>query len=381
MNIKPIHYLYPNYSGIFDLEAFFNELKINYPEVRRQGIYNEGKKPAIFIYRIKTKKRSYHGIIAGVDIKDYLKGHIKKHENTLITQEDNMAKLIAERDGIIKPILLAYNENEHIKNIIIKSFLGKKPKFTIHFGQDEQIHELYKITDVKTIKHIQKLFGTEVKKTYIADGHHRMASISKLLESDKEKKYKHLKYMMCALFDFKELSICPYHRIIQLDSSFDKFAFLTKLRKLVTIKLIKNLRFPSKKHEVIIHLEGLNYSLLWKKAVIDIFKKNTPIVFDIDIFNQTILEQMMQITNLRDDKRIQYIDGMKSLKQISKLVSDGTNLMAVLFYPVKSGEFTKVADKHLILPPKSTWFEPRIRNGILVQEFNSNTYFDAEINS
>ena len=203
MTIKPFYYLYPDYQGIFDLSEFFAEVKNNYPELKRQGIYFEGNRKSIFVYRIKTKLRDYHGIIAAVDVEDYFSGLIKKHENTLVAQENNISRLMVERDGIIKPVLLAYNQNKSIKNLIVSSFLGKKPKFTIRFDSDQQIHELYRVSDSKLIKEFQKQFAVSVNKAYIADGHHRMASISKLIQENPELRTSKLNSMMCA-FKFLE---------------------------------------------------------------------------------------------------------------------------------------------------------------------------------
>jgi uncharacterized protein (DUF1015 family) len=370
MTIKPFYYLYPDYQGIFDLSEFFAEVKNNYPELKRQGIYFEGNRKSIFVYRIKTKLRDYHGIIAAVDVEDYFSGLIKKHENTLVAQENNISRLMVERDGIIKPVLLAYNQNKSIKNLIVSSFLGKKPKFTIRFDSDQQIHELYRVSDSKLIKEFQKQFADSVNKAYIADGHHRMASISKLIQENPELRTSKLNSMMCALFDFNELSICAYHRIVELPLEFDFLVFLKKIKSFTSIKKIKKVRFPERKGELIYLYGEYQYSVTWKKVVNLKVLNPTKVVFDIDVFNKRILDQIFEIKDVRTDPKIQYLEGSKSLKQIIKIKEEKPNSLFVLFYPVKSTDFTKVADKHQVLPPKSTWFEPRIRNGIIVQDFN-----------
>jgi uncharacterized protein (DUF1015 family) len=369
MNIKPFNFSYPDYSGIFDLEDFFGQIKNNYPELKKQGIFWEGKKKSIFIYRIKTKSRDYHGLIAAVSINDYLNGLIKKHENTLVAQEENISKLMNERDGIIKPVLLAYPQKKSIKDLIIRSFLGKKPKFTVHFPKEQQIHELYKISNEKAIKDFQNEFSTQVPSAYIADGHHRIASITKMLQENPEYKESKLNSMMCALFDFNELTICAYHRFIEMGDDFNFETYSSKIKKIAEFKKLKTLRFPKQKGELVFHYGNSNYALKWKNTIAHPTKNKTKVIFDIDIFNTQVLTGIFGINDIRIDTRIQNLDGAKSLKQIIKLTEEKPNALFVLFYPVKSRDFIKVADKHQVLPPKSTWFEPRIRNGLIVQDF------------
>jgi len=139
---------------------------------------------------------------------------------------------------------------------------------------------------------------------------------------------------------------------------------------LTSIKKIKKVRFPERKGELIYLYGEYQYSVTWKKVVNLKVLNPTKVVFDIDVFNKRILDQIFEIKDVRTDPKIQYLEGSKSLKQIIKIKEEKPNSLFVLFYPVKSTDFTKVADKHQVLPPKSTWFEPRIRNGIIVQDFN-----------
>ena len=370
MKIEPIKYSHPDFDAIFDKDQFFDQVKHEYPILKRQGIFLDEKQPALFVYKIKTKQRTHYGILAGVDLKEYLKGNIKKHENTLVAQEANISGLLKQREAIIKPVLLAYPEVKKIKNLIIKYFLGVKPTYQIHFKKDDQIHEFYQIKNEDEIKEFQKEFKQGVKKSYIADGHHRMASISELLASTEIKEKHKIKYLFCALFDFKELSIYSFNRLLKLDQ-FSSGDVIKKLMDLGSLKLLKQAKKPSKKFELIFYIDQMYYSFEWKKELINSYKKKNEILFDITLFNEELLNKAFHIQDVRNNSQIQHIEGTKSWKQILKTIGEENGIIGVMFYPIKSSDFIKIADGGKILPPKSTWFEPRIRNGILVQEIKA----------
>lgn len=371
MNIKPFHYLHPDFTKIHNQEDFFNQVRWLFPDFKKDKMYLDEEGKSIFVYRIKTKTSLYHGIIAAVDIQDYLKGLIRKHENTLTQQEENIGKLMLERQAIIKPILIAYNENKKIKDLIAKSFLGVKPKFKIKFEKEEQIHEFFEIEEKSKIAQFQKEFKSKIKKAYIADGHHRMASVGKLLLQHPELGKHSLSHVLCALFDFTELQIFPYNRLIHV---LDKYRLpdITKfLSKYGLVTPLKKPRKCKRKHEIILISQEKCYSILWNKDVVQYFKQKNGIAFDIDIFNELFLHDLLNIENVRSSDRIAYSEGVKPVRNILKSLEANPEQIGFIFYPVLKRDFIKVADSHMVLPPKSTWFEPRIRNGIIVQDIES----------
>ncbi|MBX7164237.1 MAG: DUF1015 family protein [Saprospiraceae bacterium] len=370
MNIKEIKYAHPDFNSIYDIDGFFETVKNDFPELNKQGIFYEEKNPGIFIYRIKTKLRTHYGILAGVDINEYLKGNIKKHENTLTAQEKKIAGLMYERDAVIKPVLLAYHPVKKIKNLIVENFLGVKPSFHLNFKKDDQIHDLFCIKSKKDIKEFQKAFKRNVKTAYIADGHHRMSSISTILEQGHHLTDKGFKYLFCALFDFDELSIFPYNRFVQLDNLISADVFFEKVLEFGKLKELSDAAKPTKKHQLIFYFAGKYFNFVWDKKMIGASKKLNGVSFDIDLFNKHILGDILHIKDIRSDQRIGYVEGTKSWKTVIKNLPHPEQTLAVQFYPVRKTDFTKIADQHKVLPPKSTWFEPRIRNGILIQELN-----------
>lgn len=375
MNIKPFHFLYPDFNKIGDHDAFFDQVRSIYPDLKKEGMYKDDQQKSMFIYRIKTKVKTYHGIIAAVDIHDYLKGTIKKHENTLTLQEENISNLMKERSAIIKPVLIAYNEQKKIKDLIAKGFLGVKPKFKLEFKKDQQIHEFFEVTDKRLVLQFQKEFKSKVKNAYIADGHHRMAAVCKFILQKPELSHKSLNYIMCALFDFNELSIFPYNRIIKVLDVIPKEQLLELLKKYATITILKKIRPSKNKNELIIITVDSCYTLIWRKEVLQYFRQKNGIAFDIDIFNEIILRDIIGIQSIRASDRITYMDGVKNFRAIEKAVLEKPDCIGFLFYPVRKRDFIKVADEHMVLPPKSTWFEPRIKNGVIVQDI------DLELNT
>ncbi|MBK6822697.1 MAG: DUF1015 domain-containing protein [Saprospiraceae bacterium] len=367
MQIKPISYSFPDLVRVENSADFFETIKDNFPQKMSEGIFLEGKKSTIFLYRILAKKRQYHGVLAGVDIEEYLKGNIKKHENTLLKQEENIVKLTLERNAIIKPVLLTYKSTPKLRELIMEGFHNRSPKFVLEFSKEKQIHELYAITKESEIKAFQKLFDKFVNKSYIADGHHRMAAVSYILEQSPELKNHGLNYILCALFDLKELSIMSYNRMFSL-SNIDELPFLLKhLKGWSDVKKLRSVRLPMKKHEFIMYTSKGHYSIIWNKKIVAQNKKSNQIVYDIDLFNDYVLTKVFKVLEVRSDPRIQYVEGIKGVKPILKGINENQNLIGFSFFPVKSRDFVKTADTGKILPPKSTWFEPRIRNGIIVQ--------------
>ncbi|MEP7197731.1 MAG: DUF1015 family protein [Saprospiraceae bacterium] len=368
MIIKPILYSYPDLDLIEDKNSFFESIKEEYPKIKDTNIIKTAKKPAIFVYIIRTKTRFYHGILAGVDIDEYLNGKILKHENTLLAQEKKIASLTIQRSAIIKPVLLAYKNNQKINELIAKAFLGNKPKLKIKFEKDNQLHEIYSIDTVTDIKAFQREFKNKVNKSYIADGHHRMSTIKMLIDERPELKNKGLSTILCALFTFSELDIYPYNRLVHILDLIDIEVVLKQLEPFAEIVQLKTIRVPLKKGEIIMHSHDSIYSIVWRKEIIKNRKNNYPVQFDIDLFNDIVLNEIFNIQDLRSNPRIHYVEAPKGNKLLLKAIQENKELLGFSFFPIKKSHFIKIANENLILPPKSTWFEPRIRNGLIIQK-------------
>jgi uncharacterized protein (DUF1015 family) len=369
VEIKPFRYLLPDLKKIEKHESFFNKLKENYTLQASKKIFHPVKEAGIIVYRIRTQEREFQGLLAGVNLEEYLTGNIKKHENTLLTQEENMIALTLERNAIIKPVLLCYPPEDEIVNFIHHQIHEREPNLSVHFPKSEQTHDFYSVHEEADIHRIQKLFEKKVPSAYIADGHHRMAAISHIVESRPNLLEKGLDHIMCAFFSFDQLSILPYNRVVDLEKLIDPDELVKMFESFGKIKEIDEHREPAKAHEIILLLGDRTFRFRWHKKVIQQAEHKNGIAFDIDLFNDYILHRTLDIHDVRRDPRIKYIEGIKGIRQVSKQVDQNSHLMGVCFYPVHHKDFKKTADHGKILPPKSTWFEPRIRNGLVVQEF------------
>jgi len=194
-----------------------------------------------------------------------------------------------------------------------------------------------------------------------------MSTISKILQENPDLKNHGLSYILCALFAFNELDILPYNRLVHILDVVELDVILKQLNYFAEIKKITQIREPEEKHEIIMHTHLDTYSIRWKKGVPELKNHEYPVQFDIDIFNRVILGNILDIMDIRTNQRIHYIDATKGSKPILKAIENNKELLGFSFYPLKKTDFTAIADNNLILPPKSTWFEPRIRNGIIVQ--------------
>lgn len=369
MEIKPFQYLLPDLNKIDKHESYFNKLKENYPQEAKKKIFQKVKDPGIVVYRIRTSEREFQGLLAGVNLEEYLTGNIKKHENTLLTQEENMIALTLERNAIIKPVLLCYSPEEEIVHFIHNQIRDNQPELTVHFPKAEQVHDFYGVHAEADLARIQKLFEKKVHSAYIADGHHRMAAISHIIESRPALLEKGLDHIMCAFFSFDQLSILPYNRLVDLEKLISEEEMEKIFEPFGKLKEVDESPGPSRPHEMIILLGQRSFRFRWNNKMIEQAEHKNGIAFDIDLFNDCILHKSLGIHDVRRDPRIKYVEGIKGIKQISKQVHQNPNLMGVCFYPVHHKDFKKTADHGKILPPKSTWFEPRIRNGLVVQEF------------
>ncbi|MBK9271802.1 MAG: DUF1015 domain-containing protein [Saprospiraceae bacterium] len=369
MEIRPIYYAVPDFAKIIDGETFFSKLKESYPQYHKKAFFIPQEDPGLIVYRICTVDRNYHGILAGVNIEEYLTGSIKKHENTLITQEELMIALTLEREAIIKPVLITYSPVVEIHQLIHQTIREDQLIYRFHFTKGQQTHEFYRISDSTIEKRLTGLFAEKVSSAYIADGHHRMAAMSDVLEARPKLVERGLNFILSAWFDFDELSIMSYNRIVDVGQDLFQMDLLNKLQAYGSFDLTENISSPVSKFELLIVLGKQIYQFRWHPEHIRNIAEKNQLAFDVDLFNDLILKECLGIHDVRRDPRIKYVEGVKGLRSVLKHTEQSNQLVGFMFYPIHHDEFKKTADHARILPPKSTWFEPRIRNGMIVQEF------------
>lgn len=363
MNIHPFQAIYPNLTLIASPESFFGSVKEEYPEFKKAGFFRKSGQGAIYVYRISNKIRTFKGIIATTDIKDITSGKVLKHEHTLASKEQNMMKLILQRQAMIKPVLLAYDAVPAIDKFIDNIMVQTTPFFEVEFKEISEKHTIWELSDGNKIKAIQELFKTHIPQSYIADGHHRCSTTLKLRKSE----LKNLKSLLSVYLPFEELLIYDYNRVIDISQNMDYTVFMAKISKYVKIKLTRGPKRPKKKTQMALYAEGRWYMLEWRNKVLKSYRKEK-FVLDATLVNRYILEKILKVEDVTTDQRIKYISGIEGLQGLKEMANKGLMRVGLCLYPVKKEELKYIADHNKTLPPKSTWFEPRIKNGMISQD-------------
>jgi uncharacterized protein (DUF1015 family) len=367
MHLHPFQAIYPNLKLISSPDAFFGNVKVEYPAYKKNGFFRECKEESLYIYRIVDPTRNYTGIIACVSIEDYLNGMIKKHEATLAAKEQQQTELLLSRKAVVKPVLLTYPPVEAIDAFSNDLILSKKPFFEIYFEIDKQLHQFWSVTDPGQIMLLKALFDQYVDSAYIADGHHRTATMANMHRVSKGKKdapaYDRL---LCAFFPASQLEILDYNRVVEGLEDISFTTYMAKLSQVVDIEVLKKPSRPREKHEIVMFINREWFRLRWRRRLMESFKGDE-VLLDVQLLNELILERILEIADVRSDDRVKYIEGRQGIKAVSERVDKSLNRVGFFLYPVSMNDFMRIADEGLELPPKSTWFEPRMRNGVLVQ--------------
>lgn len=366
MKIYPFQAIYPNLTLVTSPDSFFGSMKHNYPEFVKSGFFHKSAQDALYIYQIESEHHSYRAIIAANDIEDIEDRKILKHEETLSTKEQSMMQLILQRNAMIKPVLLAYDASKEINQFLAKEVGSRKPFFELEFEETQEMHTLYAISDAKKIAKLQKLFKDKVKKCYIADGHHRVSTTAILSNGDHLQKDQ-LNSLLSVYFTFEELDIYDYNRSIQIQDGVTDAQIISRLSKVCKIKELDGPAKPKHKHYFTMFIGKHWYRLKWKNRIINKYRADG-IVLDADLLNRYVLDNILEVEDIRSDLRVKYVAGTLGTEGIERLALSELSRVGFCLFPVTKKELKYVADNGLHLPPKSTWFEPRIKNGVIVQE-------------
>lgn len=328
------------------------------------GIYIKDNDEAYYIYELTMGSRSQNGIVACASIDDYDQNRIKKHENTRVQKELDRIRHIDTLSAQTGAIFLAYKSCDVLKDIIA----NKKKEATLYdFTSDDGVkHRVWKIADAKTIDEVKKAFA-KMESAYIADGHHRASSAVKVgLERRNAENYVkdgESDYFLSVLFDEEELYIMPYNRVVKDLAGLDKAEFFEKLKSDFDIQKLDREFQPDTEKTFGMYIDKTWYKLDLKN------KESRGIIEDLDvsILEDKVLRPVLNIQNTRTDDRIVFVGGIRGLKELEMMVDSG---MAVAFsmYPTSIGELISVADAGLLMPAKSTWFEPKLMSGIFIHE-------------
>lgn len=367
MDIKPFQAVYPNVDFITSAEHFFSTVKEKYNEYDASGFFNKAAQEGLYIHQIQVDNRIYTGLICCVSIQNYLDGKIKKHENTLASKEQQQIHLLLQRKAHVKPILLTYHGVPEIDNFIKKFIKKKKPFQSVKFDESDQLHSFWEITDGKLIQQLQLIFKNKIPHSYIADGHHRSSTTAIMHQRNSDKSDLDYDVLLCALYPSSELEILDFNRVIEGLNELSPTIFMARISQIFEVELLESAQKPTRKHELTMLLDKEWYRLTLRAKIIEEYQ-HLPTVLDVTILNQKVLQSILNIQDVRTDARVKYVEGPKGLETVKGKTAKNEHRVAFCLYPVSMHDFLAISDAGKILPPKSTWFEPRMINGLIVKE-------------
>lgn len=363
-----LHVLNPAFvhSQKITLDKRFKAVANKYQDFKEDGVFLEDKNPSLYLYEIKTKNQTFTGIIAGASIDDYKNNIIKKHEDTLQYRVELFKDYLHQTGFNTEPVLITYPDNEPIEQWISEK---KKESPTYHFATtNKEIHTLWVVETGSEVNWIISQFE-QIPELYIADGHHRSASAELLFDENKSKENENLAYFMSFLIAESNVKIYEFNRIIRDLNGNTKESFLTKLSENFIIKnKDQELWKPQDKFEFGMYLDGSFYALFYKITNKNQQQSSLLSNLDAQILYDNVLQPILGIDDLRNDERIEYIPGKQSILTIKELVDEGEFEVGFMLFPSDISEIKALADNNLIMPPKSTYIEPKFRNGLMVYE-------------
>lgn len=318
------------------------------------------------------KEKTQYGLVVGAYSGDYQTGVIKKHELTRRDKEEDRMKHVRVNDANIEPVFFAYPDNEVLNSIIMK-YAATEPEYDFIAPIDGFGHKLWIVSDDNDIKTITEEFA-KMPALYIADGHHRSAAAA-LVGAEKAKANPNHKgneeynYFMAVCFQASQLTVLDYNRVFKDLNGLTSEKFIQKLNEnfIVEKKGAEEYR-PQKAHEFSLYLDGEWWSLVAKEGTYD---DNDPIgVLDVDISSRLILQDILNLGDLRSSQRVDFVGGLRGLGELKRRVDSGEMRAALALYPVSMKQIMDIADSGKIMPPKATWFEPKLRSGLVIHKLS-----------
>jgi uncharacterized protein (DUF1015 family) len=340
-------------------------------EFQEKGWLVQDTKECYYIYAQTMEGRTQYGFVIGAWVNDYMEGRIKKHELTRRDKEEDRMKHVRVNNANIEPVFFAFPDNEALEAIIRRVTAGE-PEYDF-VAPDGFGHTFWVIDDDETIATITAEFA-KIPNMYIADGHHRSAAAA-LVGAEKAKNNPHhtgkeeYNYFLAVAFPASHLKIIDYNRVVRDLNGNTPQEFLDKLaQNFVVEKKGTEIYRPDRLHNFSLYLDGEWYSLTAKEGT---YNDQDPIgVLDVTVSSDLILRDILGITDLRSDKRIDFVGGIRGLGELKRRVDSGEMKMALALYPVTMDQLMQIADTGNIMPPKTTWFEPKLRSGLVIHKLD-----------
>ena len=350
-------------------EEVYKKAADNLNSMIEKGIYIQDREPVLYVYRLTMDGRSQTGLVGCSAIDEYINGSIKKHELTRADKEQDRINHVDYCNANTGPIFLTYHAKDEIDNLIAE-VTKAQPEYDF-VSEDGVGHTVWVINDKAVIDSLVELFAG-VDSLYIADGHHRNASAVKVGIKRREAlgEYKgdeEFNFYLSVLFPDNQLHIMDYNRVVKDLNGMTEDEFMKKLSEIFDITPVNGVCKPEKAHTFGMYMGGKWYLLSAKDSILS----NDPVEgLDVSVLQNHVLAPMLGIGDPRTDKRIDFVGGIRGLGELEKRVNSGEMTVAFAMYPTSMAELMAIADSGRIMPPKSTWFEPKLRSGIFVHQLD-----------
>lgn len=349
-------------------ERVYAKAQENFEMFKHKGWLIQDPEEYLYIYAQTMDGRTQYGLVGCAGVDDYLNNVIKKHELTRKDKEEDRMKHVRITNANMEPVFFSYRAVPEIDSIVESIVTSQEPEYDF-ITNDGVGHHFWVIRDKSKIEKLVNLFA-KVPYVYVADGHHRTAAAA-LVGKEKRDKYpnytgqEEFNFFLAVHFPDNQLKIFDYNRVVKDLNGLSTTAFIEKIKEKFDLEEKgTEIYKPNKLHNFSMYLEGKWYSLTAKKGTYD---DNDPIgVLDVTILSKYVLDEILGIKNLRTDKRVDFVGGIRGLDELKKLVDSGKMKVAFALYPVTMKQLIDIADSGNIMPPKTTWFEPKLRSGLVV---------------
>ena len=351
-------------------EKVYRKAAENFEMFQKNGWLVQDGKENYYVYAQTMNGKTQYGLVVCAYVDDYMTGKIKKHELTRKDKEEDRMKHVRVNNANVEPVFFAYPHNNEL-DAIVKEVTKGKPEYDFVAPLDGFGHTFWLIEDEAKIKRITEIFAT-IPSLYIADGHHRSAAAAlvgdeKRRQNPAHKGNEEYNYFMAVCFPDDQLTIIDYNRVVKDLNGLTDEQFIEKLKKNFDVELKgKDIYKPSKLHNFSMYLSGNWYSLTAKAGTYD--DKDPIGVLDVTVSSNLILDEILGIKDLRTDKRIDFVGGIRGLGELKRRVDSGEMRVAFALYPVSMQQLIDIADTNNIMPPKTTWFEPKLRSGLVIHK-------------
>ncbi len=343
----------------------------NFKLWKERGWLVREDKEKYYVYAQTMGKRTQYGLVLCAHTDDYASGVIKKHELTRKDKEDDRMVHVRIQNANIEPVFFAYKDNAELQAIVAKAAAGE-PEYKF-VDENKFTHTFWVIDDDATIARITEIFTTQVDAFYVADGHHRTAAAARVGAEKKAQNPHHTgdeeyNFFMAVCFPESELAIIDYNRVVKDLNGLTEEGLLKALEEDFELSAASEPYNPTGLHNFSMYLGGKWYSLTAKPGRYD---DSDPIgVLDVTILSKLVLDKILGIKDLRTDKRIDFVGGIRGLGELSRRVDSGEMKVAFALYPVSMAQLIRIADTGNIMPPKTTWFEPKLRSGLAIHSLD-----------